>query len=89
MAIITVSQLNNYVKRYIDANKALASLWVKGEISNFKRHSSGHIYMTLKDGAATLKCVMFYSNAVSLKFNPDNGMKVLAMGRVSVYERDG
>ena len=89
MAVITVSQLNNYIKRYIDANKALTSLWVKGEISNFKRHSSGHIYMTLKDGTATLKCVMFYSNAVSLKFKPDNGMKVIAMGRVSVYERDG
>lgn len=89
MAVITVSQLNNYVKRYFDANSALASLWIKGEISNFKLHSSGHIYMTLKDSAATLKCVMFSSNVQRLKFRPDNGMKVIAMGRVSVYERDG
>lgn len=89
MAVITVSQLNNYVKRYFDANSALASLWIKGEISNFKLHSSGHIYMTLKDSGATLKCVMFSSNVQRLKFRPDNGMKVVAMGRVSVYERDG
>ena len=88
-ALITVSQLNNYVKRYFDANKAFASLWIKGEISNFKLHSSGHIYMTLKDNNATLKCVMFASYVAGLKFRPDNGMKVIAMGRVSVYERDG
>ncbi len=89
MAVITVSQLNNYIKRYFDANSALASLWIKGEISNFKLHSSGHIYMTLKDSGATVKCVMFSSNVQKLKFRPDNGMKVVAMGRVSVYERDG
>ena len=89
MAVITVSQLNNYIKRYFDANNALASLWIKGEISNFKLHSSGHIYMTLKDSASTLKCVMFSSNVQRLKFRPADGMKVIAMGRVSVYERDG
>ncbi len=89
MTVITVSQLNNYIKRYIDGNNLLGNIWLKGEISNFKRHTSGHIYLTLKDGAASVKCVMFYSDAQSLKFMPDNGMKVIANGRISVYERDG
>lgn len=89
MAVITVSQLNNYMKRYIDNNVHLAKLWVKGELSNFKRHYTGHIYMTLKDEGSAIRAVMFKGNALSLKFLPDNGMKVIACGRVSVYERDG
>ncbi len=89
MTVITVSQLNNYIKRYIDNNDLLTNIWLKGEISNFKRHTSGHIYLTLKDGTASVKCVMFYSDALHLKFLPDNGMKVIANGRISVYERDG
>ena len=89
MTVITVSQLNNYVKRYIDSNDLLCNIWLKGEISNFKKHTSGHIYLTLKDGTASVKCVMFYSDAQSLKFMPDNGMKIIANGRISVYERDG
>lgn len=89
MAVITVSQLNNYMKRYIDNNVHLAKLWVKGELSNFKRHYTGHIYMTLKDESSAIKAVMFKGNAASLRFLPDNGMKVIACGRVSVFERDG
>ncbi len=89
MAVITVSQLNNYMKRYIDNNVHLAKVWVKGELSNFKRHYTGHIYMTLKDEGSAIRAVMFKGNAQSLKFFPDNGMKVIACGRVSVFERDG
>ena len=89
MAVITVSQLNNYMKRYIDNNVHLAKVWVKGELSNFKRHYTGHIYMTLKDEGSAVKAVMFKGSAASLKFQPDNGMKVIACGRVSVFERDG
>lgn len=89
MPVITVSQLNNYIKRYIDSNTNLTNLYIKGEISNFKRHSSGHLYLTLKDGGSVLKCVMFSSYAYTLKFNPADGMKVVALGRVSVYEAGG
>ncbi len=89
MQVISVSQLNNYMKRYIDSNINLSNIYIKGEISNFKFHSSGHIYMTLKDDNATLKCVMFSAYASGLKFTPENGMKVIAFGKVSVYERDG
>ncbi len=89
MQVISVSQLNNYMKRYIDSNSNLSNISIRGEISNFKFHSSGHIYMTLKDDNATLKCVMFSAYASGLKFTPENGMKVIALGRVSVYERDG
>ncbi len=89
MQVISVSQLNNYVKRYIDSNINLSNIYIKGEISNFKFHSSGHIYMTLKDDNATLKCVMFSTYSSALKFTPENGMKVIAFGKVSVYERDG
>ena len=89
MQVISVSQLNNYIKRYIDSNINLSNIYIKGEISNFKFHSSGHIYMTLKDDNATLKCVMFSTYASGLKFTPENGMRVIAFGKVSVYERDG
>lgn len=89
MPVITVSQLNNYMKRYVDNNINLSGLYIKGEISNFKRHSSGHLYLTLKDSGSVLKCVMFYSNACMLRFNPEDGMKVIALGRISVYEAGG
>ena len=85
----TVSQINNYVKKILDNNKILNNVWVKGEISNFKHHYSGHIYLTLKDEGGVLKGVMFRSAAQGLTFTPSDGMKVMARGRVSVYEAGG
>lgn len=86
---VSVSQLNNYIKRVLDANGYLSDIWVKGELSNFKLHSSGHIYASLKDEGSLIKLVMFRSDAQKLTFRPDNGMKVSVRGRISVYERDG
>lgn len=89
MAVITVSQLNNYIKRCFDSNTNFQKLWIKGEISNFKRHSTGHLYLTLKDEGSVLRAVMFRASASSLRFEAANGMKVIACGRVAVFERDG
>ena len=89
MPVISVSQLNNYIKRYIDQNKHLTDLWIKGEISNYKQHYSGHIYFTLKDSESTLKAVMFQRYASNIKFAPKDGMKVIAFGKISVYESGG
>ena len=85
----TVSQINQYVKKILDNNIILNNVWVKGEISNFKQHYSGHIYLTLKDEGGVLKSVMFRSAASTLTFTPSDGMKVMARGRVSVYEAGG
>lgn len=85
----TVSKVNNYIKRLIDSKSVLNNIWVKGEISNYKRHSSGHIYLTLKDESSVIKAVMFRSAASSLDFEPDDGTMVIAHGRVSVYEAGG
>ena len=87
--IATVSQINGYLKRMLDSNEILNNIWIKGEISNFKLHYSGHMYITLKDEGGVLKAVMFKSSALRLKFNPADGMKVLARGRISVYEAGG
>ncbi len=87
--IATVSQINGYLKRLLDSNEILNNIWIKGEISNFKLHYSGHMYITLKDEGGVLKAVMFKSSALRLKFNPADGMKVLARGRISVYEQGG
>lgn len=87
--IATVTQLNNFIKALIDNTPVLQNVWIKGEISNLKFHSSGHIYLTLKDEGAVLRAVMFRRAAAGLAFRPENGMKVLAGGHVSVYERDG
>lgn len=86
---VSVSQLNNYIKRVLDANSYLCDIWVKGELSNFKLHSSGHIYASLKDEGALVKMVMFRTAAQRLRFKPENGMRVCVRGRISVYERDG
>lgn len=87
--IATVSQINGYIKKIVDANIILNDIWIKGEISNFKLHYSGHMYITLKDEGGVLKAVMFKSAVSGLSFRPEDGMKVLARGRISVYEAGG
>ena len=82
--IIAVSQVNEYIKFLLDRDELLANLCVRGEISNYKVYPSGHHYFTLKDEGAALKCVMFKGNAMRLRFRPDNGRKVIAMGKVTV-----
>ena len=86
---ITVSELNSYIKEKIADDEMLASVLVKGEISNFKSHYTGHLYFTLKDESSLIKCIMFKSYAEKLDFMPKDGMKVMAFGSVSVFERDG
>ena len=86
---ISVSELNNYIKNVFDSSRFLSSVTVKGEISNFTYHRSGHLYFSLKDGEAQIKAVMFRSFAARLKFMPESGMKVIAHGSVSVFPRDG
>lgn len=87
--ILTVTAVNNYIKKIIDSDFILNNSNVKGELSNVKIHSSGHIYFSLKDGFSKINCVMFKSNAVSLNFLPKEGMKVIVSGKVSVYEKEG
>ncbi len=89
MPVITVSQLNNYMKRYIERNEHLSDLWIKAEVSNFKKHFSGHLYMTLKDDTSSIRAIMFKSYAENSRFIPSDGSKVIAFGKVAVYERDG
>ena len=85
----TVTEINNYIKSLLDGEATLRNVQILGEVSNFKRYPSGHCYFTLKDSAAVLKCVMFRGKAMSMKFEPQNGDTVLAIGRITVYERDG
>jgi len=88
--IITVTELNRYMKSLIEGDAALASVWVRGELSNFTNHyKTGHMYMTVKDEGSAIRAVMFSRDAAKLRFVPENGMKVLVQGRVAVYERDG
>lgn len=87
--ILSVSQINEYIRAMMDGDALLTGVAVRGEISNYKVYPSGHHYFTIKDDSAALKCVMFRGNAIRLKFRPDNGMQVLAMGKISVYPRDG
>lgn len=87
--VFTISQINEYIRRKMDTDELLNSVAVSGEISNYKMYPSGHHYFTLKDESGALKCVMFKSSAVRLKFRPENGMKVIAVGKISVYPRDG
>ena len=86
---ITVSELNKYIKDKISEDEYLNELLIKGEISNFKNHYTGHMYFTLKDENSLIKCIMFKSYAQKLNFMPKDGMKVIVLGGVSVFERDG
>ncbi len=86
---LSVTQVNLYVKDVVAADPVLCDILVKGEISNFKAHTSGHMYMSLKDESGVIRAVMFKSSAMKLTFVPQNGMKIVAHGRISVYERDG
>ena len=87
--VLSITQVNEYIRAQMDRDTLLNNVAVRGEISNYKMYPSGHHYFTLKDEAAALKCVMFKGNALRLRFRPDNGMKVIAMGKISVYPRDG
>lgn len=87
--ILTVTELNLYIKNIFENNSFLSSVTLKGEISNFKHHSTGHMYMSLKDETGVIRAVMFRYAASGLDFKPENGMKVIVKGRVAVYERDG
>lgn len=87
--VFSVTELNNYVKRILDNDENLKNVFVTGEISNFKNHYSGHMYMTIKDEGGAIKAVMFSSYASRLKFVPENGMKVIIFGSVSLYNKDG
>ena len=87
--VLSITQLNEYIRGKLDDDALLNGIAVRGEISNYKVYPSGHHYFTLKDEAASLKCVMFKGNALRLRFRPDNGVKVIAMGKISVYPRDG
>ena len=87
--VLSIQQLNEYIRGRMDSDPLLTQVAVRGEISNYKLYPSGHHYFTLKDESSALKCVMFKGNAMRLRFRPENGMKVIAMGRVSVFPRDG
>ena len=90
MTVLTVSQVNTYIKALIDEAAPLKSIYLTGEISNFKRHfPSGHLYFTLKDEKSQIKAVMFKTSASRLRFEPNDGMKVIIRGRISVFERNG
>ena len=87
--ILNVSQVNEYIKGMMDGDELLSGLCIRGELSNYKVYPSGHHYFTMKDAGGALRCVMFRSSAARLRFRPENGMKVLAMGRITVFPRDG
>ena len=85
----TPTQLNQYIKGRMDTDPILSKILVRGELSNYKMYPSGHHYFSLKDSEGTVRCVMFRGNAAALRFRPENGMQVIAAGRVSVFPRDG
>ncbi|MBR4971632.1 MAG: exodeoxyribonuclease VII large subunit [Oscillospiraceae bacterium] len=87
--VISVTQINEYIRAMMDSDRLLNNLAIKGEISNYKLYPSGHHYFTLKDEGGALRCVMFKGNALRMKFRPENGMKVIAMGKIAVFPRDG
>lgn len=87
--IFNVSEVNKYIKMLMDSDPLLTNISIRGEITNFKAHYTGHLYFTLKDESATIKCVMFKGNAQFLRFKPQDGMKVVIQGQISAFERDG
>lgn len=87
--ILSVSQVNEHMRDLVEGDSLLSGLCVRGELSNYKVYPSGHHYFTMKDAGGALRCVMFKSSAMRLRFKPENGMKILATGRISVYPRDG
>ena len=87
--VLSITQINEYIRSMMDSDVLLAGLAVRGEISNYKMYPSGHHYFTLKDDGAALRCVMFKGNAMKLRFRLENGMKVIALGKISVFPRDG
>lgn len=87
--VLTVSEVTQIIKNLFDSSEVLRHVYVKGEISNFKHHISGHMYFTLKDERAQIRCIMFKSKNVLLPFYPENGMKVIALGQISVFEKTG
>ena len=87
--ILSPSQVSGYIKSWMDRDRLLSGLLVRGELSNYKMYPSGHHYFTLKDSQGALRCVMFRGDAVSLRFRPENGMQVIAAGRITVFPRDG
>lgn len=87
--IYTIKELNRYIRMKMESDPLLSEVWIKGEISNFTHHSSGHMYFTLKDADSRIKCIMFASHNQRLPFRPKEGAKVIARGNVTVYERDG
>lgn len=89
MQVYEVSQVNEYLRQRFEEDEFLSGVFIRGEISNYKLYPSGHHYFTLKDASSAMRCVMFRGNAFRLRFRPENGMKVIAFGRVSVFPRDG
>ena len=87
--ILSVGQINEYIKGRLDNDPGLRNIAIRGELSNYKIYPSGHHYFTIKDNTGAMKCVMFKSSAQRLRFRPENGMQVIAMGSVTVYVRDG
>lgn len=87
--LFAVSELTVFLKELLEGEPVLSRLWVKGEVSNFKHHASGHMYFTLKDEKSRLKCVFFRGRSTGLRFRPEDGMKVIARGQVSIYEVSG
>lgn len=87
--VLSITQINEYIRSKMDGDALLNQVAVRGEISNYKMYPSGHHYFTLKDEGSALRCVIFKGNAMRLRFRPENGMKVIALGKISVFPRDG
>lgn len=89
LRVLSISQISQYIKERMDRDELLSGVLVRGEISNYKLYPSGHHYFTLKDSQSALRCVMFRGDAVRMRFRPENGMQVIAAGRITVFPRDG